>query len=194
MGCIVRVLFDVTDETLKNTKAMSVAERERAIYNQLESLKENITGYYYHQIDYFKSFCPDTSMDSGEFILGSERPDNLKQLVGDWNSDIFENLRREMTNLEEAAKNRGFERFSELVAAAKDESTLLKCGLLDLKYPASIYTTRKAMDAADDMFTYGGNVMVFVDGFGQGTLVSDSIRKEVEDHPERFAIAELAYD
>lgn len=194
MGCIVRVLFDITDEALKNTKAMSVAEREQTIYSQLESLKEDIAGYYYHQIDYFKSFCPDTSMDSDEFILGSERPDNLKQCINDWNSEIFENLRREMANLEKASKDHGFERFSELVAAAKDESMLLKCGLLDLKYPASIYTTRKAMDAADDMFTYGGNVMVFVDGFGQGTLVSDNIRKEVEEHPERFAITELAYD
>lgn len=75
--------------------------------------------------------------------------------------------------------------------------------MVDLRYPASVYNLRKALDAFDNHFSYGdGRKLVHVDHTlhdgrycnAHCVLIPEELEKDVLEHPESYLLIELVYD
>ena len=150
---------------------------------------------------YFKEYVPDLEADSQELILGCERPDELRAAVKAWNADIRENCVRELENIEAEMRRHGYDSLSQMIRNYRKMDQFGE--MVDLRYPASVYNLRKALDAFDNHFSYGdGRRLVHVDHtLSDGrycnahcVLIPEELEKDVLEHPESYLLIELVYD
>ena len=163
MGCSMMVFVNVTEDEngcdiidQKDHEAFRIriqdpenrvklAERLR---NKMEyDLMEDYKGH----IDYIKEYVPDVSQDSDSFILGTEFPERIKTCVQNWNVENAKQCIRKFQNLEQQAEKEGFETLSQFLTAKISKTGTFE----EIHYPASLYELRKALDAADGIFSYG---------------------------------------
>lgn len=211
MGCSIMVLTNLTEDEngcdiidqedreafrarMQDSKnRMKLAERLR---NKLEyDLMEDYKGH----IDYIKEYVPNVSSDSDSFILGMEFPERIKTCVQNWNAENAKQCICKFQNLEQQAQKEGFETLSQFLTAK-----ISKTGTFEgIHYPASLYELRKALDAADGVFSYDSpsNLAYFTyeDENGMewschGVTMEEKAMDFVLAHPERYALIEIVYD
>ena len=199
MACTVKVLTTIDlyePEDFKDENS-----RRDAVANLKEALEGELLGEYSGEISYFKECFPDLGMDSQGLILGCERPDELLAAVTAWNSEICEDCARELENIEVEMRRHGYDSLSQFVRHYREVNQFGE--MIDLKYPASVYNLRKALDAFDNHFSYGdGRKLVHVDRTLENgqycnahcVLVSEGLKKDILEHPEFYMLVELVYD
>lgn len=172
---------------------VKLAERLR---NKLEyDLMEDYKGH----IDYIKGYVPDVSQDSDSFILGMEFPERIKTCVQNWNADNAKHCICRFQNLEQQAQKEGFETLSQFLTAK-----ISKTGTFEgIHYPASLYELRKALDAADGIFSYDSPsslaYFTYEDEDGMefsccGVTMEEKAMDFVLTHPEQYVLIEIVYD
>ena len=199
MGCIVKVLTTIGSyepEDFKNEDS-----RKDAVANLKEALESELLSEYSGEIEYFKEYSPDLEMDSQELILGYERPTELLAAVTAWNSEIREDCAREFENIEVEVHKHGYDSLSQFIRHYHETDQYGE--MADLKYPASVYSLRKALDAFDNHFSYGdGRKLVHVDRTLENgqycnahcVLIPEELKKDILEHPEYYMMIELVYD
>lgn len=199
MGCSMRVLTTIGTYEAEDFKEAN--DRREAVANLKEALESELLSEYSGEIEYFKEYFPDLGVDSQELILGCERPDELLEAVKAWNSEIRENCAREFENVESEMRKRGYDSFSQFVRHYRKTDQYGE--MADLKYPASVYNLRKALDAFDNHFSYGdGRKLVHADRTLENgqycnahcVLITEELKKDILEHPEYYMIIELVYD
>ena len=211
MGCSIMVLTNLLEDENGNDiikqeeyeafrvrmqepkNRVKLAERLR---NNLEyDLMEDYKGH----IDYIKEYVPDVSQDSDSFILGMEFPEHIKTCVQNWNTENARQCICKLKNLEQQAEQEGFKTLSQFLTAK-----IGKTGTFEgIHYPASLYELRKALDAADGIFSYDSpsSLAYFTyedeDGMEHscyGVTMEEKAMDFVLTHPERYALIEIVYD
>lgn len=210
MSCCVNVLVnaievgnDVSKKTMEIVRRNIQCEPERKVFaEELRSrVAEWMEDYYHGEVEYVKDYLPNVAPDSDEFILGIERPDKIKEIAENWNLRNSNNVIREIENFEKEMQKNGFSSLSEYLMTKINPASGTFSGI---PYPSSFYQLRKALDAADDMFTYDSPAnLLFVeyedekDGRTRGTYgvtLDESAKAEVLAHPERYALINICYD
>lgn len=160
MSCCVNVLVnaielgnDVSEKAMEIVRRNIQNEYERKEFaEELRSrVAEWMEDYYHGAVEYVKDYLPNVAPESNEFILGIERPDKIKEIVENWNSRNSKNVIREIENFEKEMKKGGFSSLSDYLKSKINPTSGCFSGI---PYPASFYGLRKALGAADDMFTY----------------------------------------
>ena len=189
MGCFARVLTNIECWQADGLKS----EREQIIETMISGLIEHVSSYWpTHIIDHFTSWRPDTSLDSGNLILGCERPDELLEEVKEWNLNIAHDAIVELEYLEEWAREEcGSHRISDLIIEHMTDDGIFR--------EFSLYGVRKTLTALDNYFVHGSDRMVFVKSPKTGIIenscmISQRILEDVKHHPEKYFIVELCYD
>lgn len=210
MACSVKVLVsieDVANRTLESEKDFAAfrddlkdPEVRKNIAAELrDSLEYDLPNDYRGAIDYVKDWLPNTDLDSDEMIFGVERSDEIRKLVCDWNRENSDLVVRVIENMEQCAKENDLT-LSEFLKAKIEKDGTFRSFYYN---GTSLYTLRKALDAADGVFTYDSpsNLARFsyFDDKGRkeyayGVTLSDDAVKYVEAHPERYALIEVLYD
>lgn len=199
MGCSMKILTGIgtyEPEDFKNENG-----RKDAVADLKEALESELLSEYSGEIECFKEYFPDLGMDSQELILGCERPDELRAVVKAWNADIRENCARALENIEAEMHRHGYASLSQMIHHYRKMDQFGK--MVDLRYPASVYSLRKALDAFDNHFSYGdGRRLVHVDHTlydgrycnAHCVLIPEELEKDVLEHPESYLLIELVYD
>ena len=199
MGCTARVLTTISSYTPEDFKDEN--SRRDAVADLKEALEGELLSEYSGEIEYFKEYSPDLETDSQELILGCERPDELQAAVTAWNSEIREDCARELENIEVEMHKHGYDSLSQFIHHYRETDQYGE--IANLKYPASIYSLRKALDAFDNHFSYGdGRKLVHVDHTLENgqyynahcVLIPEEVKKDILEHPEYYMIIELVYD
>ena len=199
MGCSMKILTGIG--TYEPEDFQDEDDRKDTIADLKEELESELLSEYSGEIGYFKEYFPDLEADSQELILGCERPDELRAVVQAWNADIRENCARELENIEVEMRRHGYDSLSQMIRNYREMDQF--GAMVDLKYPASVYNLRKALDAFDNHFSYGnGRKLVHVDHTlydGQYcnahcVLIPEELEKDVLEHPESYLLIELVYD
>lgn len=196
MSVIAKCLFKVTSHIrIEKANFPSDIDRELMLRDEMEDLWNTLPDEFPGHISFVHDNMPDISKESTEFILGSERPEELKKAVSEWNRDILKNLVKEMRYFEDAAKRSGYERISDFFESRLDgDVTAGSFGtLFPMLYPASLDDLGTAISATSDGFVYGQTKIVLSDT-GNGPLVDRWVYEDVSAHPEKYAIAEVIYD
>lgn len=216
MSCTVKVLVNVAKYDKENDYWETVVDeatdydtfREELKgsdyrYNLASYLREVISDwmeeYYRGTIEYVKDYIPNTDPDSDEFILGVERPDEIRKIVKNWNLSNSNRVIQEVKHFEDQMVSAGFTSLSEFLSSMiKEDGSFGR-----ITYPASFYSLRKALDTSDDMFTYdSADNLVHVEYKNEqgqieeidGVRMDDDTKREIIDHPERYALIEVCYD
>lgn len=199
MGCSMRVLTTIGTYEPEDFKEEN--DRRDAVLNLKEALESELLSEYSGEIEYFKEYFPDLGVDSQELILGCERPDELQEVVKAWNAEIRENCARELENIEVEMRKHGYDSLSQFIRHYREADQFGET--IDLKYPASVYNLRKALDAFDNHFSYGdGRKLVHVDRTLENgqycnahrVLIPKDLEKDIVEHPEFYVLIELVYD
>lgn len=123
--------------------------------------------------------------------FGATKPEEIRSAILSWNHNQSRHLIRLLENFEELADKRRFRKLSELFAASMRKTGHIPTD--QFRYPASIYELRKALDAVDNVFTYGQN-KIFYDGYTARPYVPTDVIYEAREYPENFLILEVYYD
>lgn len=197
MSCSVRVLTNIKEEWGDwNKETLADPERRRsAVITVRDSLKAELEEDYAGLIWYIREHIPDMGPKSNQLIFGCERPDDIRELVKNWNYDNAERCIDQVMKLEDAARKNGFQTISDYLKADISEN-----GCIGL----SLYTLRKAMDAADGIFTYGSpsclarlqykNPMTGFSDTCNSVLLDSGAKSYVLAHPEEYVLIELMYN
>lgn len=209
MSCCVNVLVnaielgnDVSEKAMEIVRRNIQNEYERKEFaEQLRSrVAEWMEDYYHGEVEYVKDYLPNVAPESDEFILGVERPNKIKEIVKNWNFRNSKNVIREIENFEKEVQKNGFTSLSDYLKSKINPASGCFSGI---PYPASFYGLRKALDTADDMFTYDSPAdLLFVEyedkeGKEMGTYgvtLDGAARAAVLAHPERYALINICYD
>lgn len=210
MACSVKVLVsieDVANRALESEKDFEAFRNDlkdpdvrRNIAAELrDSLEYDLPEDYRGAIEYVKDWLPDTALDSDEMIFGAERPDEIRKLVTDWNRGNTNLVIRIIQNMEQYAKENDLTLSEFLHSKVRSDGSFG-----DFYYNGtSLYVLRKALDAADGVFTYDSpsNLARFSyfddkgrEEYAYGVALPDDAVKYVKAHPERYALIEVVYD
>lgn len=196
MGCSVKVLTTIGNYEPNNFANPDI--REKTIKSFQDDLESSISDSYPSAIDCFKTWDPDPSIDSDEFILGYERPAEICEFVKNWNKNVVDQCAKEFAKLEAEATKAGKKSISSLLGNLIDENGDIK----ELNY--SLYTLRKCLAPLDDVFVYDSyGDLIYIDSWkganGEyvscyGTIMTSNVRDYIIQHPEEFVIIELVYE
>ena len=211
MSCCVNVLVNtfelinvgnISDEYVNTFRKDMENEYEREVF--AKDLRDRVAEWmeydYKEAVEYVKEYIPNIAPDSDELILGVERPEKIREIAANWNMQNSNHVIREIENFEGEMRKNGFNSLSDFLKSKIEPNSGLFSGI---KYPASFYSLRKALDAADDMFTYGSpSDLLFVeyeDEEGRerstyGVTMDEDTKAEILAHPERYVLINICYD
>ena len=191
MACSVMVLADIGKYRPNDFTGQK--DRTSIIYDLQRTLSDEIEESYSGAISYIKDDLLDIEEDSEELILGCERPEELKQIVRNWNNEIVHECARQFENLELEVKKRGYQTISEFFRSNNSLDQLVA----QISYPASIFELRNALSAVDGVFKYANDKLVYINR-GDINCYSPVLNQDTEqyvlEHPEEFMLIELMYD
>lgn len=211
MSCCVNVLVNtfelinvdnISDEYVNTFRKDMENEYEREVF--AKDLRDRVAEWmeedYKGAVEYVKEYIPNIAPDSDEFILGVERPEKIREIAANWNMRNSNHVIREIENFEGEMRKNGFNSLSDFLKSKIEPNSGLFSGI---KYPASFYSLRKVLDAADDMFTYDSpSDLLFVEykdkeGRERGTYgvtMDEDTKAEILAHPERYVLINICYD
>ena len=196
MSCSIRVLTNVDEwmewskETLSDPEA-----RKKAVEEIRESLRINLEEEYPGEIWYVRECMPDVSLDSDELIFGFERPEEICKTVENWNLKSTKKCINQMKKMEDQARDKGFQTLSAyLESAINDDGNISG---------VSLYSLRKALDAADDMLSAESPYLAQIQykdiksGYSydyKGVRLDPEAKAYILEHPEEYVLIEIDYD
>jgi hypothetical protein len=196
MSCSIRVLTNVDEwmewskETLSDPEA-----RKKAVEEIRESFRINLEEEYPGEIWYVRECMPDVSLDSDELIFGFERPEKICKTVENWNLKSTKNCINQMKKMEDQARDKGFQTLSAyLESAINDDGNISG---------VSLYSLRKALDAADDMLSAESPYLAQIQykdiksGYSydyKGVRLDPEAKAYILEHPEEYVLIEIDYD
>lgn len=154
----------------------------------------NIDGELRNAISYFKdSYMTFEEMQSKKgYGFGITKPDEIREAVLSWNRAQSANLLNLLGAFDEEAAKRGVTGLKGLFSSVLSETGRIETE--QFKYPVSIYELRKALDAVDNVFTYGQKMLFYDDSVGVSTYLPAKTMEHAEEYPEDFLIFEVYYD
>lgn len=197
MSLLVKVLTNMEKDVDLND-LRDEAQRYTFATGLQTSLSNSLTDEYRGQIDYIKDQSNiDLGVDSDELIIGAEQPEKIRKIVESWNRRNADLCIKRIKLMEDAAAAEGFQTISDYLSSKITAEG--KIG--NLPYPATLYQLRKAMDAADDVFTYDSSSYLAYFYYGdaeeyscRGVTLDEAAKEYVLLHPEKFVMIEVLYD
>ena len=210
MACSLRVLVNVscemkavlTDEEIQCLKVeegkKKYKESLREIYDiackQIMS-ESGPDGVLSHVVDYIKDYAMDFE-DAEErkgYGFGATKPEEIREEILSWNQKQSMNFIRLLGEFEKIAEQKGFQKLTELFTSSMEENGQIP--EMQFRYPASINELRKALDAIDNVFTYGQDMIFYSEdcGVAKPYIPADVISAAME-RPEDYLILEVYYD
>lgn len=134
-----------------------------------------------------------------DVVLGTKSPDIIKKTAENWNKTNSMRVINEIKYIENEAQEF---RCNSISSYLKDLMNTNGC-FREMHYPASIDSLRKALDAVNNIYSYGSDAMVAVDlcyknysleeRMVQGVYLGDPVTKYIEKHPKEYMILTLSY-
>lgn len=134
-----------------------------------------------------------------DVVLGTKSPDIIKKTAENWNKTNSMRVINEIKYIENEAQEF---RCNSISSYLKDLMNTNGC-FREMHYPASINSLRKALDAVNNIYSYGSDAMVAVDlcyknysleeRMVQGVYLGDPVTKYIEKHPKEYMILTLSY-
>lgn len=115
--------------------------------------------------------------EGNESFAGSERPEELRVVVKNWNSSISAEVNAAEKALKEVMKKEEAEHMSDLESSGD----------------MILWNLRQALCARTDLFTYGQNYLYRDDDSGWHTWLPKEVVVNVKEHPEEYILIQVFY-
>lgn len=134
-----------------------------------------------------------------DVVLGTKSPDIIKKTAENWNKTNSMRVINEIKYIENEAQEFRCNSISSYLKAIMNTNGCFR----EMHYPASVENLRKALDAVNNIYSYGSEAMVAVDlcyknysleeRMVQGVYLGDPVTKYIEKHPKEYMILTLSY-
>lgn len=213
MACGLTVLVNISEEltnrfTPEEISSLKTPEGKEKHKETLKEIYHNACGHVISEGDYDgalqgvvayfrdKAMSFEDAEDEEGYGFGATRPDEIRKKILSWNRDQSMHVIRLLEAFEAQAEQKGIAKLSELFASSMTGDGRIQWEMFP--YPASLYELRKALDAADNVFTYGQDKLVYSESEGLSSDISpyapSHVINRAKEHPEDFLILEVYYD
>ncbi len=154
----------------------------------------DMDGELHGTIGYFKDnyMTFDEAQSRKGYGFGVTKPDEIREEILSWNRTQSMRLINLLGAFDTETEKRGFTGLRGMFSSLMDKNG--RIATEQFAYPASIYELRKALDAVDNVFTYGQEMLFYDDSVGVSTYIPVKTMEHAKEHPENFLIFEVYYD
>lgn len=176
--CSVNVIFDL-DAVHVDKETLSRKGRKAFVLDVQQKISDDLKQTY-NEIWFLKSQC------SFDTILGFENPEEMKKRAMEWNNIIHEKAALNMEYLEAEAKKAGKESVSDFLRSYKGDDISYRVWMLDM-----------ALAGVNIFQRYACEYYFIKSSVNNGcyeTWLSDKVRKDIEEQPEKYVWTEIFLD
>lgn len=202
---LVRVKNMFTDDFEDTTEAFEKLGKEKFLNHIYEMLEIEMKDILSDQIEYVYPWSEYDEDMRENTILGVDDPNSLISCVKDWNPDILANLRTAFEKLDAIRKEAGISSdnyidvFRYMDDEIKNQDGEYFSQTNHGRSNSIAYDLRMALAQYDDVFHYGGDIVMMSDFLNYPEIYEPTIKiskKELEHiqvHPEEYAVAQIKY-